>query len=124
MAILDTSIIIDFLSGDEGIISRVHELARNGKLRTTTITEYELLKHKNELKKDFAKKLLMTLEICPFDRRAATEAALVFAELSKKGKMINENDILIIGISSANGDLLVTRDQKFKNITGRDIEII
>ena len=124
MTFLDTSVIIDFLAGDEKIISLIKELAAKEEIKTTTITEYELLKHKTELKKQLAENFLSAIIVCPFDRASARKAALLFEELSKAGKMINENDLLIAGISLANDDVLLTRDQNFGNIDDVNIKII
>ena len=38
--------------------------------------------------------------------------------------MINENDLLIAGISLANDELLLTRDQKFASIDDVNIKIV
>ena len=38
--------------------------------------------------------------------------------------MINENDLLIAGISFANDELLLTRDQKFGSIDDVKIRIV
>ena len=124
MTFLDTSVIIDFLAGDEKIISLIKELAAKEEIKTTTITEYELLKHKTELKKQLAENFLSAIIVCPFDRASARKAALLFEKLSKAGKMINENDLLIAGISLANDDVLLTRDQKFGNIDDTKIKIV
>jgi predicted nucleic acid-binding protein len=124
MTFIDTSVIIDFLAGDEKIISIVRELAGKEEIKTTTITEYELLKHRTELKRKLAEKFLSALIVCPFDRSSARKAALLFEKLSKSGKMINENDLLIAGISLANEEPLLTRDQKFRNIDNVNIKIV
>jgi len=124
MAFLDTSVIIDFLAGDEKIISLIKELAEKEEVKTTTITEYELLKHKTELKKQLAENFLSAITVCPFDRTAARKAALLFEKLSKAGKMINENDLLITGISLANDEVLLTRDHKLGNIDDTKIKIV
>lgn len=124
MTFIDTSVIIDFLVGDEKIVSIVQKFARTGEIRTTTITEYELLKHKSELKRDIAEKFLSTITICPFDRASAKQAALLFEKLASDGNMINENDLLIAGISFANRDLLLTRDKKFAYLNEENIQII
>lgn len=124
MTFIDTSVIIDFLAGDEKIVSAVQKLARKGKIRTTTITEYELLKHKNELKRGIAERFLSTMTIHPFDRASAKQAASLFEKLTNNGNMINENDLLIAGISIANGDLLLTRDKKFAYLNQENIQII
>jgi predicted nucleic acid-binding protein len=124
MTFIDTSVIIDFLAGDEKIVSLIKELAEREEIKTTTITEYELLKHKGELKRQVAEKFLSAIIVCPFDRASARKAALLFEKLSKTGKMINENDLFIAGISFANDDLLLTRDQKFTNIDDVNIKIV
>ena len=124
MTFIDTSVIIDFLAGDEKIVSLIRELTAKNEIKTTTITEYELLKHKTELKREVAEKFLSAIIVCPFDRASARKAALLFEKLSKAGKMINENDLLIAGISLANDELLLTRDQKFVGIDHLNIEIV
>ena len=124
MTFLDTSVIIDFLAGDEKIVLTIQALAKKESIKTTTINEYELLKHKGELKRDVAEKFLSALTICPFDRASAKQSALLFQKLSKDGTMINENDLLIAGITLANGEVLLTRDKKFFCLNEPKIRII
>jgi len=124
MTFIDTSVIIDFLAGDEKIVTLIKEVAEKEEIKTTTITEYELLKHKTELKRQVAEKFLSAVLVCPFDRASARKAALLFQKLSRTGKMINENDLLIAGISLANDEILLTRDQKFGNIDDANIRIV
>ena len=95
MTIIDTSVIIDFLAGDEMIISLVKGLAEKEEVKTTTITEYELLKHKAELKRQLAERFLLSVTVCAFDRASVRKAASLFEKLSKAGNMINETDLLI-----------------------------
>jgi predicted nucleic acid-binding protein len=124
MTFLDTSVIIDFLAGDEKIVSIIKEIADKEAIKTTTITEYELLKHKTEIKKQIAEEFLSTVTICSFDRSAAAKAAMLFEKLSLNGKMINENDLLIAGIAFANDEVLLTRDQKFAYLEDKNIKIV
>jgi tRNA(fMet)-specific endonuclease VapC len=124
MTIIDTSVIIDFLAGDEKIISLVKELAEKEEIKTTTVTEYELLKHKTELKRQVAEKFLAAITVCSFDRTSAKKAAQLYEKLSQTGKMINENDLLIAGISLANDEVLLTRDKKFIYIENVNIKIV
>jgi predicted nucleic acid-binding protein len=67
---------------------------------------------------------LSAITVCPFDRASAKQAALLFEKLSKKGTMINENDLLIAGITLAHGDVLLTRDKKFAYLNEASIQII
>ncbi len=124
MTFIDTSVIIDFLAGDEKVVAIIKELAAKDEIKTTTITEYELLKHKTELKRQMAEKFLSVVTICPFDRASAREAAALFEKLGKAGKMVNENNLLIAGISLANNELLLTCDQKFGSIDDINIKIV
>jgi len=124
MTFIDTSVIIDFLAGDEKIVSKIRTHANKGTIKTTAITEYELLKHGKELKLEIAEKFLSAITVCPFDRASAKQAALLFEKLSKNRTMINENDLLIAGIVLANNDILLTRDKKFVYLKEISIQII
>ena len=124
MTFLDTSIIIDFLAGDQKIVALVGEISKKEDVKTTTITEYELLRHKNKIRKQAAERFLSGAIVCSFDRASARKAACLFEKLSKIGKMINENDLLIAGISLANGEVLLTRDQKFGSLDEANIKIV
>jgi predicted nucleic acid-binding protein len=116
MTFLDTSVIIDFLAGDQRIVAIVKEILNKEDIKTTTLTEYELLRHKTKIKKQAAEKFLSGVIVCSFNRDAAKKAAVLFEELQAAGRMINENDLLIAGISLAHDEVLLTRDQKLANI--------
>jgi predicted nucleic acid-binding protein len=116
---LDTSVIIDFLAGDQKMVALVKEILDKEDVKTTTITEYELLRHKIKIKKQAAERFLSGAIVSSFDRDAAKEAALLFEELQDAGRMINENDLLIAGIALAHNEVLLTRDQKLASI-GKD----
>ena len=119
MTFLDTSVIIDFLSGDQRIVAMLKEILNKEDVKTTTITEYELLRHKAKIKKHAAERFLSGVIVCSFDRDAAKKAAVLFQELQDAGRMVNENDLLIAGIALAHDEVLLTRDQKLASI-GKD----
>ena len=119
MTFLDTSIIIDFLAGDQRIVAIVEGILNKEDVKTTTITEYELLRHKTKIKKQAAERFLSGVIVCSFDRDAAKKAAVLFQELQNSGRMVNENDLLIAGIALAHDEVLLTRDQKLASI-GKD----
>jgi predicted nucleic acid-binding protein len=121
---LDTSVIIDFLVGDEKIVALVKELSEKQDIKTTTITEYELLRHRTKITRNAAERFLSGVTVYPFDRNSARKAASLYETLRRDGKMINENDLLIAGISLANDDILLTRDQKFGAIDNINIKIV
>ena len=124
MTLVDTSIIIDFIAGNEKTVSSIQALLAEGEIKTTSITEYELLRHKSKLKRQLAEDFLSELTIYPFDEGAAREAAMLFIELQTKGKMLNQNDLLIAGIAMAHGEVLLTRDQKLANINKNNFRTI
>ncbi len=117
MVCFDTSILIDYLKGDEGIVELIKAYAKDEKISTTAITEYELLKHPDRIKRDVAMELISSMEVHSFDTDAAVESAKIYQDLKARGKMINENDILIAGISESNKELLITRDTGFSDIS-------
>ena len=119
MTFLDTSVIIDFLAGDQKIVALVKEILSKEDVKTTTITEYELLRHKTKIKKQAAERFLSGVIVSSFDREAAKKAAELFQELQAAGRMVNENDLLIAGIALAHDEILLTRDQKLASI-GKD----
>jgi predicted nucleic acid-binding protein len=116
---LDTSVIIDFLAGDQKIVAIVKEIFNKEDIKTTTITEYELLRHKTKIRKRAAERFLSGAIVCSFDREAAKKAAVLFQELQAVGRMVNENDLLIAGIALAHDEVLLTRDPKLASI-GKD----
>ena len=122
--LIDTSVIIDFIAGDEKIVSLIQELANTEEIKTTSITEYELLKHKSTLKRQLAVEFLSEITVYPFDRAAAKEAAKLFEELQNAGRGINENNLLIAGISLATDEVLLTRDKKLANVGKDNIRIV
>jgi tRNA(fMet)-specific endonuclease VapC len=124
MTILDTNVIVDLIAGDKKIFSLIQELPADEEIKTTSITEYELLKYKGELKKRLAEDFLAELTIHPFDEEAAKQAAALYEKLQEAGKMINENDLLIAGIALSTGDVLLTRDRKFANLGEGKIKIV
>ena len=124
MVFVDTNVIIDLIAGDKHIVSLLNNLAENEEIKTTTITEYELLKHKNKLKKQLAEDFLSEVTVYSFDRAAARKSALLFGKLKESGKLINENDLLIAGIALVNNEVLLTRDQKFGNIDDANIKVV
>jgi tRNA(fMet)-specific endonuclease VapC len=116
---LDTSVIIDFLAGNQRIVAIVKQILDKEDIKTTTITEYELLRHRTKIKKQAAERFLSGVIVCSFDREAAKKAAMLFEELQDSGRMVNENDLLIAGIALAHDEVLLTRDQKLAGI-GKD----
>jgi tRNA(fMet)-specific endonuclease VapC len=122
MIILDTTACIDYLNGNKeikSIISLQEEL-----IHITSITVYEIniglertkrkisLNRYNELYKIWTE-FISGMEIYPLGFKEAEKAAEIFDMLESKGKIIDDNDILILGIMLSNGiSKIITKNIK------------
>lgn len=52
------------------------------------------------------------------------EAVKMYKHLSEKGKLINELDIIIAGIASANKETFITKDKDFLNLESNKIILL
>lgn len=133
MIILDTSACIDYLNGNEKIREIISE--QGELIHITSITIYEinigLERTKRKISEERYKELnriwlefISGMEIFPLSFKEAKRAAEIYDELESKGQIIDDNDILIIGIMLSNGiKKIITRNIKhFELIEG--IEII
>jgi tRNA(fMet)-specific endonuclease VapC len=128
MPCLDTSIIVDFLKGDNLVVEKIKALKEiNAEISTTCINVYELYKgaQRSGRPKDESARvdsLLDSLLIIDFDSTAARIAAKIAEDLRKSGKEISEIDSMIAAIAIKNNDTLATRDTHFKRIKELRIE--
>lgn len=126
-SMLDTDILSEFLRGNQKVINKVDEhLKEFGFINLSIITYYEIL---NGLLYKDAKKQLIRFEefaalnkVIPLTLRMAKTAAVIQADLRKKGTEIGHTDTLIAGIAITSKLQLVTNNtEHFKRI--RDLEI-
>lgn len=120
MKLLDTSVIMSILRGDEEIKDLVERL-NEGRLCTTTITQFELFSriyHKGLIKEGIIiKRFIKSLALLIFDEDSSDKAAQIMGSLLKAEKTVNVIDILIAGIALANGvEDIITKDGDFKVI--------
>ena len=133
MIILDTNACIDYLNGINevrNVLSQQEDI-----VHITSITVYEVNiglertkrkiseKRYNELYKIWVE-FISSMEIFPLGYKEAEKAAEVYGTLESKGQMIDDNDILIVGIMLSNGitKILTKNIKHFEKIKG--IEII
>jgi predicted nucleic acid-binding protein len=133
MIILDTTACIDYLNGNKEIKSLLSK--QEDLIHITSITVYEIniglertkrkisLKRYNELYKVWTE-FISGMEIFALGFKEAEKAAETFDKLESKGKIIDDNDILIVGIMLSNGiNKIITKNTKrFKEI--EDIKAI
>ncbi len=87
------------------------------------ISEYELLKYsykKNKLPGEF----IENINIVYPDKNSASGSAEIFRILRNSGNLINENDILIAGISLQDNNKFITLDSDFNKINNSNIIVL
>jgi len=126
-SILDTDILSEFLIGNPKVIEQVDKhLLEYGFISLSIITYYEIL---NGLLYKDAKKQLVKFEdfvalnkVIPLTLRMAKTAAIIQAELRKKGTEIGHTDTLIAGIAMISELQLITNNTNhFSRISGLEI---
>ena len=126
-SILDTDILSEFLRGNPKVIEQVDKhLLEYGFISLSIITYYEIL---NGLLYKDAKKQLVKFEdfvalnkVIPLTLRMAKTAAIIQAELRKKGTEIGHTDTLIAGIAMISELQLITNNTNhFSRISGLEI---
>ena len=67
----------------------------------------------------FVEALLALIPVAPFGLSEARRHAELWADLSRKGKLVGAHDMLIAATALARGDTLATLNQReFKSVTG------
>jgi predicted nucleic acid-binding protein len=126
MVVFDTTVLVEYTKGNPKTIETVNQytdLHPDG-IATTFITEYELLRYQGRDGRRVDREMLSRFKIYQSTDEAASISADIFIELKSKGKMINENDILIAGICKANGEKLITYDKDFSRISAFDVDVL
>lgn len=112
MIILDTTACIEYLNGNEKIRNAIYE--QEDLIHITAITVYEINIGLEYTKRKISEKrykelykiwteFISSMEIFPLGYKEAEKAAEIFDILKSKGQIIDDNDILIIGIMLSNG---------------------
>jgi len=120
---LDTGFLIDWLRGNERAKRKhIEILEGREQLTTSIITAYELEKgasFSNNPAKDLnvVHDLLSELLILELNMPSVDLASKLYSDLSAKGKLVGEFDILIAATCIAAGETLVTNDRDFDQIT-------
>src|SRR3989338_3051861 len=121
--ILDSDILIGILREDRDAASKYSELVKeDATLFTTAINTYELFEgafqSPNPVKKlQDILRVIITMEVLPFDLQASKLCGKVSNDLRIKGKTTGAMDIMVAAIALANDKKIITRNKKhFENI--------
>ncbi|MGB2842985.1 MAG: type II toxin-antitoxin system VapC family toxin [Halobacteriota archaeon] len=127
-SLLDTSILIAFLRGEEDVVAKVEEyLEEFDSLSLSIITYYEILRGLkymgNEKKLRDFEELMDKSEIITLDREIIDRASGIYADLKRRGELIEDADILIAAPCPVKGMILVTdNEEHFRRIENLEVE--
>ena len=127
-ALIDTNIVSMFLRGHPEVKARTLKYVSTlGPPFLSVITRYEILS--GLAHRDAHRQLRRFQEfsqvciVCPLTEDVVQTAARIYAQQRKKGKPIDDLDILIAATAMANGLVVVTRNRKhFDRIEGLAVE--
>jgi predicted nucleic acid-binding protein len=108
--------LIDALSGDQKAINAIESYKGKENAAITILNKYELLRGRKFSEQQTLGKLMDGLNLYGIGNGEIVTSAEIYRALRTKGKLINEFDILIAGITVANNEKLVTNDKDFKEI--------
>ena len=124
--ILDTNALVALLKGMSDANETFRRLEEtDNELSTTIISAYELIRGayvSSTPEENIAEvqDLLSNMHVLDLTLEACEEAAKIYRQLRKSGRLIGENDMLIAGIVKASSGTLLTRDAHFKIVDGLD----
>jgi predicted nucleic acid-binding protein len=124
MVIFDTSIIVDASRKKQEALDLIESYMGKEKIATTVISKYEMLRGATEHDSSFVSQLLEKFVIYDFEDSVVKEVVNAYKKLAQRGKMINELDLIIAGITLANNETLITKDKDFINFESEKIIVI
>lgn len=124
--LLDTCMVSDYFRRVGRVADRMHAVPPH-ELAVSTVTEHEvwfgLEARSNQRLAAQVTRLFGVLQVLPFDRDDAREAASVRAALREKGTPIGDFDALLAGVARARGLVLVTSNEReFARVRGLAVE--
>lgn len=114
MYLLDTNTLIYFFKGQENVAARLLETPPT-EIAIPSIVLYELYvgiekSESPEKRSQQLQNLADIIPITPFGTKEAKSAAIIRANLEKKGTPIGPYDIMIAGTALSNNNILVTHN--------------
>jgi len=126
--LLDTNICIYLIKKrPQEVLKRFKEHSpQDVAISTITLFELEYGVEKSQYRqrsKDALAKFLLPLNLIDLDRSSAIEAAIIRAQLEKKGMAIGPYDLLIAGLARARDMTLVTNNiREFERVVSLNLE--
>lgn len=126
-ALVDTNILSAFMRGNQTVIQRVEQYLRLHKtLSISVITYYEIMRGLKAIsnldKVDAFKNLVAGCEVLALDPLMAEIASEIYDTLRKKGRLVEDADILIAATAMKNGLVVVTDNiRHFERVDGLEV---
>jgi len=126
--IFDTNVVSELIKKTEKVTKRLRDVTDKGeKLFISVITDYEIRRGLFATNATTKLKIYETLrnqfEILWFDSLDLSEkAAEIYADLKQKGRLIQDNDILIAATALIKNFTVVTDDEHFMRIENLTVE--
>ena len=117
MYLLDTNILSYWMRGNEAVLERLKRRSP-AELSMSVITLAEILygieksAHRKQERRSKIEQIRALLDIYAFDQAAASEYAIVRAQLERQGLPISERDVQIASIALANDLTVITHNVK------------
>ena len=125
--LLDTDIVSAMLNRDPRVVSGAQDyFAAHGRFTYSIITQFEILRglKARDAKTKLAqfRKINTLNEVVPIPDEIVEQAADVYAELYRKGSLINDADILIAATALVHGMAVATNNERhFSRIAGLQV---
>lgn len=126
MVSLDSSFLIDLLSGERRAVDKARELDQAGEPKyVTPPAASEVLLGAYHLGAAYlarTKALLGSLPMLPFDRESVEEAGRLGSELLRRGTPVSHGDLYVAAVTKRHGERLLTNDRDFARVPGLLVE--
>lgn len=127
MICLDSSVLVEYLEGNESVKAALEEYA-DRPLFAPTIVCFELYRGATRAGGreglERVQSGLDWIQPLEFTERTAQEAALIDAELHRDGRPINLGDVLIAAVCRSAGATLLTCDRDFERVDDLEVEYV
>jgi len=119
LVVADTDVVIDFLRGSGEALALMRELVKEGRLRLTAVTAFELRVGTDFLVRGHRISALLARRTLPLDTIGAMRAGETYARLREQGADVGVKDALQAGVCLRFDLPLATRNLRhFERIPG------
>jgi tRNA(fMet)-specific endonuclease VapC len=127
--VVDTDVLSALMRGNPSVLRRAQDyLAEHSRLAISMITRYEILrglKSKGAVRqeREFERFSAISIVVLPITEQVIVRAATIYADLSNRGELIPDADVLIAATALVDERHPVTNNERhFRRIPGLTVE--